>query len=238
MVGIEPERSLRVQWRFGISRADLDLDGYSRCVWGRSGVVQCRSVGQGTGGNPWLESDRPRGDEYDERFARLAAQGHDVHGEADLVASLGLHRVLDAGCGTGRVAMELASRGIDVVGVDLDAQMLAVARDKAPLIPWVEADLAAVEIDRTFDGIVLAGNVMIFLTPKTEGVVVANLTRHLAEGGLLVAGFSLGDGRLTLEAYDAITARAGLEMVDRWSTWDRGPFTARSDYAVSVHRKL
>jgi SAM-dependent methyltransferase len=195
-------------------------------------------VGRGTGGNPWLEADGPRGEEYDERFARLAAQGHDVHGEADLVASLGLHGVLDAGCGTGRVAMELARRGIDVVGVDLDARMLAVARDKAPSIRWVEADLANADLDRTFDGIVLAGNVMIFVTPGTEAVVVANLTRHLAEAGLLVAGFSLGPGRLTLETYDDITARAGLELVDRWSTWDRTPFTAGSDYAVSVHRKL
>jgi SAM-dependent methyltransferase len=195
-------------------------------------------VGQGAGGNPWLEADRPRGEEYDERFVRLAAQGHDVHGEADLVASLGLRRVLDAGCGTGRVAMELARRGIDVVGVDLDGQMLAVARDKAPLIPWIEADLVEVDIDRSFDGIVMAGNVMIFVTPGTEGAVVANLVRHLSDAGLLVAGFSLGDGRLTLEAYDDITARAGLVLVERWSTWDRGPFTPGADYAVSVHRRI
>lgn len=195
-------------------------------------------VGQGTGVNPWLDADGPRGEEYDERFTRLAAQGHDVHGEADLVTSLGLQRVLDAGCGTGRVAMELARRGIDVVGVDLDARMLAVARDKAPLIPWVEADLAHVAIDRTFDGIVMAGNVMIFVTPGTEGAVVANLTGHLADAGLLVAGFSLGEGRLTVETYDRITAGTGLELVARWSTWDRGPFSPGDDYAVSVHRKL
>jgi SAM-dependent methyltransferase len=195
-------------------------------------------VGRESAGNPWLEANSPRGEEYDERFTRLAAQGLDVHGEADLVTSLGLQRVLDAGCGTGRVAIELARRGVEVVGVDLDARMLATARDKAPSIQWIEADLAGVDIDRTFDGIVMAGNVMIFVTPGTEGVVVANLTRHLTEAGLLVAGFSLGDGRLTLETYDDITARAGLVLVDRWSTWDRNPFTAGSDYAVSVHRKI
>ena len=31
--------------------------------------------------------------------------------------------------------------------------------------------------------------------------------------------------------------RAGLELVDRWATWDRGTFTPGADYAVSVHRK-
>lgn len=131
--------------------------------------------------NPWLDGDGPRGRAYDERFARLAAQGHDVHGEANLVASLGLHRVLDAGCGTGRVAMELARRGLDVVGIDLDPAMLAVARNKAPFIPWIEADLSDFELSRKFDGIVAAGNVMIFLTPGTEGAVVQNFVRHLSE---------------------------------------------------------
>jgi SAM-dependent methyltransferase len=187
--------------------------------------------------NPWLENDVPRGRDYDERFVRLAAQGHDVHGEANLVASLGLHSVLDAGCGTGRIAMELARRGLGVVGVDLDAEMLAAARDKAPLIPWIQADLEDVDLDRTFDGIVMAGNVMIFLTSGTEAAVVANLVRHLGDGGLLVSGFSLGQGRLTLESYDEICTDAGLELVDRWASWDRDAFTAGTDYAVSIHRK-
>jgi SAM-dependent methyltransferase len=194
-------------------------------------------VENGRGRNPWLDGDVPRGGEYDERFARLAAQGHDVHGEANLVASLGLHSVLDAGCGTGRVAMELARRGIDVVGADLDARMLAVARDKAPLIHWIESDVADLDLDRTFDGIVMAGNVMIFLTPGSEGPVLANLIRHLGHRGLLIAGFSIVRDRLPLEVYDDLAAGAGLDLVHRWSTWDRGLFTSTSDYAVSVHRK-
>ncbi|HXQ62303.1 MAG TPA: class I SAM-dependent methyltransferase [Acidimicrobiales bacterium] len=188
-------------------------------------------------GNRWLEDSVARGGDYDERFARLAAQGLDVHGEANLVASLGLRSVLDAGCGTGRLAIELARRGLDVVGVDLDAEMLAVARDKAPLIRWVEADLVGVDLGCTFEGVVLAGNVMIFLTPETERKVLANLARHLEAGGLLVAGFSLLENRLTLEAYDRLAAEAGLERVDRWSTWDRAPFSPHADYAVSVHTK-
>ncbi len=188
-------------------------------------------------GNRWLEGSVARGGEYDERFERLAAQGHDVHGEANLVASLGRRSVLDAGCGTGRLAIELARRGLGVVGVDLDAEMLAVARDKAPLIRWVEADLVDVDLGCTFDGVVAAGNVMIFLTPGTEGPVLANLARHLEDDGLLVTGFSLLDDGLDLEAYDRLAADGGLEPVERWATWDRAPFAPGAGYAVSVHRK-
>jgi SAM-dependent methyltransferase len=153
------------------------------------------------------------------------------------VASLGLRSVLDAGCGTGRVAIELSRRGLDVLGVDLDAAMLRVAREKAPHIRWVQGDLVDVDLGRTFDGIFMAGNVMIFLTPGTEGAVLANMSRHLDGGGLLVAGFSLGPGRLAVETYDDLANAAGLGLVERWADWDRTPFAAGADYGVSIHRR-
>lgn len=159
-----------------------------------------------------------------------------MHGEADLVESLGPRSVLDAGCGTGRVAAELHHRGIEVVGVDIDESMLAVARTKAPEVRWVEHDLVGVDLDRTFDLVVAAGNVMIFLAPGTEAAVVANLARHLEPGGALVAGFSLESGRLDLATYDALAAAAGLALSDRWATWDCARYQG-GDYAVSVHRR-
>lgn len=190
----------------------------------------------------WQGSDGPRGDDYDARWRRLAAQGADIHGEADLVESLasadGLTRILDAGCGTGRVAIELARRGFSVTGVDADPAMLSTARDKAPELPWAEADLAALDgiVDDIFDLIVLAGNVMIFVTPGTEGRVVEQLAARLTPGGLLIAGFQLRPGRLPLADYDRFAGAAGLGLVARWATWDRAPFTG-GEYAVSVHRR-
>ena len=68
------------------------------------------------------------GDEYQRQFDALAASGMDVHGEADFVMRFAPATVLDAGCGSGRVAVELARRGCAVVGVDADASMLATAR--------------------------------------------------------------------------------------------------------------
>lgn len=188
-------------------------------------------------GNPWLSTPADsRGEAYDAAFAERAAAGDDVHGEATFVEALGPRSVLDAGCGTGRVAIELARRGIDVVGVDLDPVMLAAARRKAPQLDWVEGDLATVELGRRFDTVVAAGNVMIFLTPGTEAAVVANLARHLGPGGLLVAGFSLTDDGLSLADYDAHCRAAGLATVERFATWERAPF-ADGDYAVTVSER-
>jgi SAM-dependent methyltransferase len=187
----------------------------------------------------WQGSDVPRGGAYDRRFERLAASGMDVHGEAALVASYGPASVLDAGCGTGRVAIELSRQGYDVVGVDVDAAMLHVARTKAPGLSWVEADLTdpGLTFGRTFDLVVLAGNVLIFVPEGTEGRVIANAARWLAPGGRLVAGYSIRPGGLHPAAHDAHARAAGLELEDRWATWDRRPWSPGGDYAVSVHRR-
>ena len=181
----------------------------------------------------WSSGERPDASDYDARWEALAAAGADPHGEASFVASLQPGSVFDAGCGTGRVAIELARRGIEVVGVDLDSDFIEHARRKAPTIDWRHADLATVDLARTFDVVVAAGNVMIFLTPGTEGIVLENFARHLAPGGHVVTGFQLLPGRLKLAEFDRLAGRAGLTVIDRFSTWSADPYDG-GDYAVSV----
>jgi SAM-dependent methyltransferase len=186
---------------------------------------------------------RVTGDEFDEAFSARARRGHDVHGEARFVESLGVRSVLDAGCGTGRVAIELARRGLDVVGVEVDASMLDVARRKAAHLEWVLEDLIRLHLvdshgaTRLFDAVVMAGNVMLFLRPGTEAAVIGALAAHIPPGGILVAGFQLIPGRMSLPAYDAMCDGAGLRLQERWSTWDRDAWSDGSDFAVSIHRR-
>ena len=192
----------------------------------------------------WEIGGAAQSDVYDDRWRRMQARGEWVHGEADLVCWFEPGSVLDAGCGTGRVAIELDRRGIDVVGVDVDAPMLDEARGKAPQVPWILGDLVDVEIaepapaavTREFDLVVMAGNVMVFVEIGTEAAVVANMARHLAVGGRLVTGFRMGLTPLTFFDYDRFAADAGLELEHRWTTWDREPYDGGS-YAVMVHRR-
>jgi SAM-dependent methyltransferase len=186
--------------------------------------------------NRWLNTREVEGEEYDAPYRARERAGENVHGEADFVESFGPKSVLDAGCGTGRVGIELARRGIEVVGVDIDPRMLSTARSKAPDIPWHLGDISSIELGRTFDAIVMAGNVMIFVTPGTEGAVLKNLAQHLAPGGVLIAGFQISMGYLSLEEYDRLAKEAGLVLTERFSTWDRQPWRWESSYAVSVHR--
>lgn len=177
------------------------------------------------------------GDDYQRRFDELAADGVHVHGEADFVCSFEPKSVLDAGCGTGRVGIELARRGLDVVGVDADASMIATAVQRAPDLEWIVADLTTLDVGRSFDMVVMAGNVPLFTPPGTHAALVAGCARHVRPGGILVSGFQLGRG-YDLGAYDAHCTDAGLSLVERWSTWDRVAFRADGGYAVSVHGKV
>jgi len=146
--------------------------------------------------------------------------------------------VLDAGCGTGLVAVELAQRGLDVVGVDISPDILAKARAFAPHLTWIQADLASVQLNRKFDVILMAGNVIIFLARGTEQAVIQNMARHLAPNGRLITGFQISMDRsyLTLEEYDELTRTAGLPLEERYSSWDFSPWRWDSPFAVSIHR--
>lgn len=188
------------------------------------------------------------GDRYAAHFDRLAATGKDTHGEARMVAGLVPpgSRVLDAGCGTGRVAIWLHEHGYDCVGVDLDESMLRVARRRAPDICWYRTDLMHLDSLSLspFDLVIAAGNVIPLVATGTEQAVISSLARALKPGGLLVAGFGLDpehlpldEAPLTLEDYDGWTAAASLELVARYATWHGDPYDG-GGYAVNVHRSL
>ena len=189
------------------------------------------------------------GRDYAARFDALAAAGTDVHGEANLCAALvpAGSRVLDAGCGTGRVAIRLAELGYAVTGTDVDPSMLAVARERAPDLPWVAADLSTLDLlaagHPAYDLVVMAGNVVPLVAAGTERMSVLRAAAHVAPGGLLVAGFGLdrahlptAAGLVDLTDYDDWCAEAGLEHVRRLATWDGEPYDG-GGYAVSIHAR-
>lgn len=175
--------------------------------------------------------------DYEARFAAMDANGTATHGEADFIEQYQPRRCLDAGCGTGRVAIELARRGMSVMGVDLDADMLAAAVGKAPQMDWSVEDLATMQLGQSFDLIAMPGNVMIFCESSDRAKIVANLGRHLTEDGLLIAGFSLEPRGYTIAEWDTDCAAAGFSLAERYATWERGPWQHGSNYHVSVHQR-
>jgi SAM-dependent methyltransferase len=179
---------------------------------------------------------------YAERFRKLAAQGDDIVGEARFVDAMAPRgaRVLDAGCGGGRVGGHLHRVGHQVVGVDLDPVLIEAATEDYPGPVWLVGDLADLDlpargIDDAFDVIVSAGNVMTFVAPSARRGILGRLRAHLREDGRLVTGFGAGRG-YGFDEFLADAAAAGLEPDLLLESWDLRPFGPESDFLVAVMR--
>ena len=180
---------------------------------------------------------------YIERFRAMARAGDDLAGEArfvDALASRGA-RILDAGCGPGRVAGALAAAGHDVVGVDVDPELIEAAEQDHPGPRYLVSDLAELDlpargIAEPFDVIVSAGNVMTFVAPSTRVEILRRLRAHCADDGRVVIGFG-ADRDYEFDQFFEDAATAGLTADLLLATWDLRPFTADSDFLVAVLRR-
>jgi 2-polyprenyl-3-methyl-5-hydroxy-6-metoxy-1,4-benzoquinol methylase len=176
---------------------------------------------------------------YIERFRRMAAEESDLAGEARLVDALVAprSRILDAGCGPGRVGGELFRRGHTVVGVDIDPELIEAARADHPGPTWQVADLADLRLDGPpFDAVVVTGNVLVFVAPDSEPDVLAGIARHVRPDGVVVTGFRLND-TYQLAEFDEHCDAAGLRAEHRFATWDLRPWRDDADFAVTVLRR-
>mgnify|MGYP001945625656 CR=1 FL=1 len=179
---------------------------------------------------------------YVDRMQGLAAEGADLAGEARLVDAMVPRRarILDAGCGTGRVGGELHARGHTVVGVDADPTLIDVARHDHPGPRWLVADLAELDLPaqgepEPFDAAVLAGNVMLFLAPRTEVDVLRRVAAHVRPDGFVIVGFDV-ERHLSLADFDRYVEQARLEVDHRFATWDLRRWHEGAEFSVTVLR--
>jgi len=187
-----------------------------------------------------------RWDFYVDRFAREYDNGTDLEGEARFVDVLAPRaaRVLDAGCGTGRITAALHRMGHRVIGADRDAGLVAIAVERYPGPPFLAADLLTLSPESlaaaggpvVFDVIVLAGNVMVYLAPGTERQALRVLAGLLVPGGRIVTGFAT-DRDYTIADLDRDAAAISLTLEHRFATWHLEPWFTGADWAVTVLRR-
>lgn len=103
-------------------------------------------------------------------------------------------RVLDAGCGTGRLSRHLADNGCDVDGLDLSPGMLAIARRERPGLASVVGSVTELPFrDDAFDGVLLWYS-LIHLPPDALPLALAETARVLRPGGAVLIGAQSGEG--------------------------------------------
>ena len=189
----------------------------------------------------FTDTEDGHSEDYAESMRQRARDGDDLEGEARLMDALVApgSRILDAGCGQGRIAGALHRRGHEVVAVDIDPVLLAAAREDNPGPTYLLADLTALDLSGLFhggpfDAIVCAGNVITFVAPGAELETLRSLRRHLVSGGLCLVGFQVE--RMDLDDFDRDLAEAGFVLEQRFATWDLQPWHDEAEFAVSFLR--
>lgn len=164
--------------------------------------------------------------------------------------------VAEIGCGSGRIAAHLSGLGVDVFGLDLSPEMVAVARRAHPGIRFEVGSMIALDLAESSLGGLIAWYSIIHVPPDTLPTVLAGFHRALAPGGYLQLAFPVGDEpvhrdevgghRVSLDFHprrlDVITgllAETGLEVRARLERApdDEGPFAETVPQAFVLARR-
>ena len=108
----------------------------------------------------------------------------------DQLTGLG-ERILELGCGTGRLTIPLALQGFDVTGIDIEESMLALAREKAAQkganIDWVQGDVRDFDLGKQFDAVLFPVNsIGHMLDNRGMEACLACVRRHLTDDGRFI----------------------------------------------------
>jgi SAM-dependent methyltransferase len=146
----------------------------------------------------------------------------DISEEVDwLLTRLGeqCRTVLEPGCGSGRMLLALADRGLEVAGIDLSELMLELARARVSgRGTVVHADMTDFDLGRTFDGAICPINTLLHLSPDQLARHLACMDSHLGSGGsyLVQVGLVEPDQWEPFAGSHWEAARDGTELKIDW----------------------
>ena len=128
-------------------------------------------------------------------------------------------RVLELGCGTGHKLIPIASDGHPCTGLDLSSDMLTEARRKADeralAVEWVQGDMTAFDLGRTFDLVFITANSLLHLHEADDLVsCFRSVRRHLAPGARFIFDVFNPSVRMLAEADGVRRTREALSFND------------------------
>lgn len=188
-----------------------------------------------------------------------------VKGEVDFIEkAFGLpkgSRILDLACGYGRISIELASRGFDVLGLDYCSEVLELARSEAKRrnvkVEFVQGDMRNLQYDNEFHGVVCWGNSFGYFSDDENDRVLGLISRSLKRNGRLILDLHNKDavirnylGKrwfekdhvfvLTDWSFDATLGRSNIReiIIDRKSGTVEETFMSMREYTLHEMKRM
>jgi SAM-dependent methyltransferase len=148
--------------------------------------------------------------------------------------SEGGHPVCDLGCGPGHIGAFLAAHGVDAVGIDLSAGMVAQARLTYPALSFSQGNMTALALpDDTFTGIVCF-YALIHVPRSQVATALLEMARVLVPGGALLV--AVHGGRGTLHADEIVGQPADLDAT-LFSLAELCELIQRAGFAITEARE-
>lgn len=127
---------------------------------------------------------------YDKIYQKI----FDYEEQANLIEKIfrrkRVKNILDVGCGTGHLTNLLTKKGYNVIGLDLNKEMLDIAKNRFKNIEFLQGDMRNLKLRRTFDAIVMLGRSITYMTTNDDLLrALKSFNRCLKKRGILLFDF-------------------------------------------------
>lgn len=170
------------------------------------------------------------------QFGRLAGRAADLLTRELAAAGLASGTVVDLGCGSGIVARRMIEAGYDVLGVDVSAAMLDIARREAPGARFVHGSLLDAELPASTVAVTATGEALNYaVDPRAGeaalGALASRVAAALPAGGVLLFDVSVhgrsGPNRVRVQFHDLPGWSVGVRETEDDATVTREIATFR-----------
>ena len=159
---------------------------------------------------------------YVSNFSFVHEYGKEVLELLDITPGM---TAVDLGCGNGQLTKQLSDIGMDVIGVDESAEMIALARKSYPEIKFIRADATNFTVDKKVEAIFSNA---VFHWIDNQDDLITNIAFQLKEGGQLVCEFGgYGNTELIHAALEREFQKRGLQYIRNFYFPMIGEYTSR-----------
>jgi len=132
---------------------------------------------------------------YHEMYQHIFDYDHEFNFYDRILSENNCHDILEIGCGTGILARRFLTHGYEYLGLDLNNEMLNIARDEVPKGKFIQGDMRTLSFRQQFDSVLITGRSIVYILENQEIIdTLTGLYNALRTDGVIIIGFFEANG--------------------------------------------